>query len=209
MMRTINNGLDAMHQRCPRTQISKTSFGKRGTSGSRSRRQGATARSNRTPDMACKYIDGDYIFHQPCGLWNAPCIYGCGYLHLLSSMPGMRKKCCANGRLSSASNSFEKELMMDNELDQLPNFLGLLISVCCGISQKSLTYNDLVAMAATVVCNYNNTNGYTRRGHGPQSVFMNDRVHHYTGIASSTMQNCGISYFIFDDTATLAGSAER
>jgi hypothetical protein len=64
-------------------------------------------------------------------------------------------------------------------------------------------------MAATVVCNYNNTNGYTRRGHGSQSMFMNGCVHHYMWIASSTMQNCGISYFIFDDIASLAGSAER
>jgi hypothetical protein len=64
-------------------------------------------------------------------------------------------------------------------------------------------------MAATVVCNYNNTNGYTRHGQGPQSVFMNGRVHHYMRIASSTTQNCGISYFIFDDIASLAGSAER
>jgi hypothetical protein len=64
-------------------------------------------------------------------------------------------------------------------------------------------------MAATVVCNYNNTNGYTRRGYGPQSVFMNGCVHHYMRIASSTIQNCGISYFMFDDIASLAGSAER
>jgi hypothetical protein len=64
-------------------------------------------------------------------------------------------------------------------------------------------------MAATVVCNYNNTNGYTRCGHGPQSVFMNGRVHHYMRIASSTTQNWGISYFIFYDIASLAGSAER
>jgi hypothetical protein len=64
-------------------------------------------------------------------------------------------------------------------------------------------------MAATVVCNYNNTNGCTRRGHGPQSVFLNGCVHHYMRIASSTTKNCGISYFIFDDIASLAGSAER
>ncbi len=98
---------------------------------------------------------------------------------------------------------------MDHELDQLPNFLRLLISSCCGFSQKSSTYNNLVALAATVVCNYNNTNGYTRHGHGPQSVFMNGHAHHYIRITSSTMQNCSISYFIFDDIASLAGSAER
>jgi hypothetical protein len=153
--------------------------------------------------------NGDYIFHQPCGLWNAPCVHGCGYLHLSSSMPGTRKKCCANGRLLSASNNFDKELMMVHELDQLQNFLRLLISSCCSFSQKSSTYNNLVAMAATVVCNYNNTNGYTRRGNGPQFVFMNGRVHHYMRIALSTMQNCFISYFIFDDIASLVGSAER
>ncbi len=98
---------------------------------------------------------------------------------------------------------------MDHELDQLPNFLRLLISSYCGFSQKSSTYNNLVAMAATVVCNYNNTNGFTQRGHGSQSVFMNGRVHHYMRIASTTSQNCGSSYFIFDDIASLAGSAER
>ncbi len=36
---------------------------------------------------------------------------------------------------------------------------------------------------------------------------MNGRVHHHIRIASSTLQNCGISYFIFDDIASLAGSA--
>ncbi len=34
-------------------------------------------------------------------------------------------------------------------------------------------YNNLVAMAATVVCNYNETAGFSQRGPGPQSVFMN------------------------------------
>ncbi len=80
--------------------------------------------------------------------------------------------------------------MMDHELDQLPNFLRLLISSCCGFSQKSSKYNNLVAMAATAVCNYTNTNGFTQCGHGPQSVFMNGRVHHYMRIASTTLQNC-------------------
>ncbi len=98
---------------------------------------------------------------------------------------------------------------MDHELIQLPNFLRLFISSCCIFSQKSSTYNNLVAVAATVVHNYNNTNGYTRHGHGPQFVFMNGCVHHYMRIASSTTQNCGTSYFIFDDIASLAGSAER
>ncbi len=37
---------------------------------------------------------------------------------------------------------------------------------------------------------------------------MNGCVHHYMRIASSTSQNCGISYFIFDNIASLAGSAD-
>jgi hypothetical protein len=68
--------------------------------------------------------------------------------------------------------------------------------------------DNLAAMAATVVCNYNQTHGFSWHGQGPQSVFMNGRVHHYMIIASSTLQNCGVSYFIFDDIASLAGSAD-
>jgi hypothetical protein len=89
----------------------------------RESRQRAAARLSKTFKMACKYINGQYIFHQPCGLWNAPCVHSCGYIHLLSSMPGSRQKCCANSCLSSASDNFNKELMMDHDLDKLPHFL--------------------------------------------------------------------------------------
>jgi hypothetical protein len=71
----------------------------------------------KTFEMACKYVNDQYIFHQPCGLWSAPCVQGCGYIHLSSSMPGSRKKCCANSHLPSASDNFDKELMMDHDLD--------------------------------------------------------------------------------------------
>ncbi len=86
----------------------------------RESRQRAAARLIKTFEMACKYVNGQYIFHQPCGLWNETCVHGCGYIHLLSSTPGSRKKCCANGCLSSASDNFDKELMMDHDLDKLP-----------------------------------------------------------------------------------------
>jgi hypothetical protein len=66
----------------------------------RESRQHVAARLSKTFKMACKYVNGQYIFHQPCGLWNAPCVHGCGYIHLLSSTPGSRKKCCANSHLS-------------------------------------------------------------------------------------------------------------
>ena len=168
----------------------------------------AVARGKIIHQVACEFINGEYLFHQPCGLWNEPCLRGCGYIHLSNSTPGTRKKCCVNGRLSSASDNFEEELMMGYVLDELPAFVRKVISSSTTFSQKSSTYNNLVAMAATVVCNYNETAGFSRRGPGPQSVFMNGRVHHYMRIASSTSQNCGISYFIFDDIASLAGSAD-
>jgi hypothetical protein len=141
-------------------------------------------------------------------LWNAPCVHGCGCIHLLSSKPGSRKKYCTNSCLSSASDNFDKELMMDHDLDELPQFLRQVIILSPEFLKKSSTYNNLVTMAATVVCNYNQIHGFSRRGQGPQSVFMNGPVHHYMRIASSTLQNCGISYFIFDDKASLVGSAD-
>ncbi len=171
-------------------------------------RQLAAARLNKTFKMACKYVNGQYIFHQPCSLWNAPCVHGCGYIHLSSSTPGSRRKCCANGHLSSASDNFDKELMMDHDLDKLPQFLRQYTTLNPEFSKKSSTYNNLVGMAATMVCNYNQTHGFSRHGQGPQSVFMNGCVHHSMRIASGTSQNCGISYFIFDDIASLAGSVD-
>ncbi len=174
----------------------------------RESRQHALARLNMTFEMACKYVNDQYIFHQPCSLWNALCVHSCGYIHLSSSTPGSRKKCCANGCLFSASDNFDKVLMMDHDLDKLAQFLRQVITLSPEFLKKSSTSNNLVAMAATVVCNYNQTHGFSRRGQGPQSVFMNGCVHHYMRIASSTSQKCGISYFIFDDIASLAGSAD-
>jgi hypothetical protein len=95
---------------------------------------------------------------------------------------------------------------MDHDLDKLPQFLRRVITLSSEFLKKSSTYNNLVAMAATVVCNYNQTHGFSQRGQGPQSVFMNGHVHDCMRIASSTLQNCGISYFIFDNIASLAGS---
>jgi len=85
--------------------------------------------------------------------------------------------------------------MMGYVLDELPSFVRKVISSGNKILQKSSTYNNLVAMTATVVCNYNEIARFTRRGPGPQSVFMNGRVHPFMRIASSTSQNCGILYF--------------
>ena len=107
-------------------------------------RQRAVARGKITYPMACKYENGEYLFHQPCGLWNKPCVHSCGYIHLSNSTPGTRKKCCVNGRLSSASDNFEEELMMGYVLDELPVFVRKVISNSNKFSQKSSTYNNLV-----------------------------------------------------------------
>jgi len=164
----------------------------------------AVARGKMIHQMACTFVNGEYLFHQPCGLWKEPCVHGCGYIHLSTSTPGTRKKCCINGRLSSASDNFDKELMMGYVLDKLPPFVRKAISSSNQFSQRSSTSNNLVAMSATVVCNYSETAGFSRRGPRPQSVFMNGRVYHYMRLASSTSQNCGMSYLIFDDIASLA-----
>ena len=42
----------------------------------------AAARARRTFDMARKYVNGNYIFHQPCGLWNEPSVQAVSYTHL-------------------------------------------------------------------------------------------------------------------------------
>jgi len=42
-------------------------------------------------------------------------------------------------------------LMVEYELDQLPDFLRRILFTRIDITKKSLTYNNLVAMAATVV----------------------------------------------------------
>ncbi len=97
---------------------------------------------------------------------------------------------------------------MDHDLDELPQFIRQVITLSLEFLKKSSTYNNLVAVAATVVCNYNHTHGFSWHGQGSQYVYMNGRVHHYMRIASSTLQNCSISYFIFDDIASLARSAD-
>jgi hypothetical protein len=85
--------------------------------------------------------------------------------------------------------------MNEHELDQMPYFLRKIISTCTDISQKSSIYNNLVAMAATAVCNYSELNGWLRRGSGNQCVFINGRVPYYMKIASGTSQK--MRYFLF------------
>jgi hypothetical protein len=53
--------------------------------------------------------------------------------------------------------------MMEYVLDELPLFVRKVISSSTTFSQKSSMYNNLVAMAATVVCNYDNDVDETAR----------------------------------------------
>ena len=62
-------------------------------------------------------------------------------------------------------------------------------------------------MAATKVCNYSTTPGWTPRGPGSAAVTLNGRVHHFIPNADSSDPSCGLSYFIFDSIAAQAGSS--
>jgi hypothetical protein len=82
------------------------------------------ARANKHVDMATKFVNGEHAFHQHSGTWDEECVHNCGYIHLSSSTAGTRKKCCANGCLSSASDSdnFDEELMNNMNWTQCPCF---------------------------------------------------------------------------------------
>ncbi len=54
-------------------------------------------------------------------------------------VPG--KNVAQMARLSSASDNFDEDLMVEYELDPFPNFLSQIISSNKGFSQKSSVYN--------------------------------------------------------------------
>jgi hypothetical protein len=125
------------------------------TASRRLARQDPVVQSRRRfEDMACIYNPqtGKYKFNQPCGTWNKPCRYGCGYMHLSSSTTGTFKLCCANGILAPTSNDLH--FMEEQELTPLPPFLCKVIDDYDDFSTNSSTYNNLFSMAATQVHNY-------------------------------------------------------
>jgi hypothetical protein len=175
----------------------------------REARNARARRLKKTHEMACIYNreTGEFIFHQPCGQWNKPCSHGCGYMHLSSSTIGTRKKCCAGGKLSNSSPNCDHELLEWFDLREVPRFMKQVLSSGPEFSTNSSTYNNLVAMGATKVCNNEATSGWTNRGPGSACVFLNGRVHHFIRKATSTDLSMGITYFIFDQHASLAISA--
>jgi hypothetical protein len=49
-----------------------------------------------------------------------------------------------NGCLSSATDNFDKELMMDHDLDELPQFLRQVITLSLEFLKKSSTYSNSI-----------------------------------------------------------------
>ena len=72
---------------------------------------------------------------------------------------------------------------------------------------QSSTYNNLVAMGATKVCNYTERSGFENRGPGPISVHLQGRIHHFFNHANSIDNSRGIGAFVFDNQSALAASA--
>ncbi len=121
-------------------------------------------------DMATKFDTSSrtYLYNQPCRLWNEECCHGCGYILLSSSSSSTKKKCCANGALSSVSCNFDEELMMRFALDKMPLFMKM-VTRTRKFCQDCTKYNNLLAIAATMVCNYCDNPGFTNRGPGVQN----------------------------------------
>jgi hypothetical protein len=160
--------------------------------------------------MATKFNTSShtYLYNQLCGLWNEECCHGCGYIHLLSSTSSTEEKCCANGALSSVSHNFDEEFKMRFGMDEMPLFMRLA-TTRHKFCQDCTKYNNLFAMAATKVCNYCDNSGFTNRGPGHHCVMLSGRVHHFfTRVSSSNPQSCGLSYFVFDSSASHACSSE-
>jgi len=152
-------------------------------------------------------ISGQYKFDQPCGLRNKPCVHGCGYIHFSAATTGTMARCCAGGLLSSNSTNADMDLLVNCELDEMPDYLLQCIESSKTFPQDSSTYNNILAMAATKVCNYSSNPGWTSRGPGSAAVTLNGRVHHFFPNADSSDPSCGLSYFIFDTIAAQAGSS--
>ena len=161
-------------------------------------------------EMATKFDTSShtYLYNQPCGLWNEECHHGCGYIHLSSSTSSTKKKCCANGALSSVSHNFDEELKMRFGMDEMPLFMRLA-TTRRKFCQDCTKYNNLFAMAATKVCNYCDNSGFTNQGPGHHCLALSGQVHHFfTRVSSSNLQHCGLSYFVFDSLASRAWLSE-
>jgi hypothetical protein len=89
-------------------------------------------------------------------------------------------------------------------LDEMPLFMRM-VTMTCKFCQDYTKYNSLLAMAATKVCNCCDNPGFTNQGPGIHCVMLNRRVQYFfTRVSSSNPQSCGLSYFVFDSSASCA-----
>lgn len=159
--------------------------------------------------MACTFDNTTqkYKFDQSCGQWNRPCCHGCGYMHLSTASKGTFTRCCADGKLSPYSTT-DMDLLVQYELDELPDYWIHCITSNESFVKDATTMNNLLAMAATKVCNYTGIPGWTNRGPGDTAVTLNGRVYHFLPRTTNngTDPSCGLSYFLFDNSSALAAS---
>ena len=105
--------------------------------------------------------------------------------------------------MSSVSHNFDEELKMRFGMDEM--VFMRLATTRRKFCQDCTKYNNLFAMAATKVCSYCVNSGFTNQGPGHHSVMLSGRVHHFfTRVSSSNPQSCGLSYFVFDSSASCA-----
>jgi hypothetical protein len=82
-------------------------------------------------------------------------------------------------------------------LDEMPLFMRI-VTTTCKFCQDCTKYNNLLAMAATKVCNYCDNPGFTNQGPGAHCGMLSGQAHHFfTRVSSSNPQSCGLSCFVF------------
>ena len=76
-----------------------------------------------------------------------------------------KKEMLCKGAMSSVSCNFDEGLMMRFDLDEMPLFMRMVITTC-EFCQDCTKYNNLLALAATKICNYCDNPGFTNLGPG-------------------------------------------
>jgi hypothetical protein len=109
--------------------------------------------------------------------------------------------------MSINSKNCDSKLLAKLELREFPKFMRRAVSSSPEFCHQSSTFNNLVAIGATKVCNYTERSGYKNRGPGSFSVHLQGRINHYFNNANSTDNSGGIGAFVFDNQSALAASA--
>jgi hypothetical protein len=106
------------------------------------------------------------------------------------------------------SPNFNEDAMVKLDMEQFPVFMRLAIH-SPNFHEECTTFNNILLMAVTKVCNYCDTPEFTNCGLGNVCVTLKGRFHHFTKTAyRNNTHNCGLSYFIFDKSVSHALSPE-